>query len=999
MRLHHAYALSIASLVVGCSARGGDGGSGARPTNVGDASTSVSPPSSSPAAPAARFEWPLSARPNATPLRRATDGYVADRAPDIAVHLPSTADGAVRIARDDAHAISVRPLEQGIVVGEPHEGLLVFANAQPSVDLVHVIEARGAEEYRVIRDRAALTVARWEITLDAGIVALRMREGLIEALGVDGNAYFRSPAPVVTDARGVSVRLRPNLTAVDARTYRMELELAASTASLALPMVLDPGWFTTATSLGVARRIQRQARVTTKAGNPGLLVTGGNVDNSASTALSSAEIYDSVAKTWTLAAPMSTTREWHAAATLADGRVIVSGGYGGTGGNALSSAEIYDPMTDRWTAVAPLPATRAEHAMGAGNGKAIAAFGYIDSSGGGVSGNWYIYDVAGNTWTTQTSTSDAKGDVEAVQLASGKTLFVGGSWYGGHSTGEVWDPVAGTLTETLHLATGRYGHALVSNPDGTAVVLGGNDGGGAALTSVEVFDPSSNSFHAGPNLTTGRFWPAAASACTCADGTPNCVVVAGGANSSTLIGTAELIDTRPSSVGATPFGLLVVPRAYGSAASFGGIPFMIAGESQLSSPISSTPSVESVGTAIANGTACKANGNCASGNCVDGYCCNAPCASSCQACDVAGKEGLCTVITGKPHNGRPACGTSGPECASTCDGVDTACKQGLTTTPCGTTSCSGSMLTGLGTCSGDTSNTCNVSATPMACPNHLVCGDPTSCLSKCTRDLDCVTGYVCNVAAGTCGTPGAPDAGTDASPATDATSDAPAPTDAGGEVLATLTDAAPPLPTIPKVGGSFQSCSKDSDCASGFCTDHVCCNSRCDQPCHSCALLQTAGTCTLEPAGVDFRNDCGATGTCTRTCDGAGQCIGAGAGTMCARNVCTGENTGTGPAYCSGAAPSACSNAEVTPFDCSPYACAPAFGACLTTCGTTADCAQGFDCDSSSHTCVAAAASGKGGGCAMGASRTGDSRAVLGVGLALGLLFARRGGRRRRAAA
>jgi hypothetical protein len=48
-------------------------------------------------------------------------------------------------------------------------------------------------------------------------------------------------------------------------------------------------------------------------------------------------------------------------------------------------------------------------------------------------------------------------------------------------------------------------------------------------------------------------------------------------------------------------------------------------------------------------------------------------------------------------------------------------------------------------------------------------------------------------------------------------------------------------------------CSKDSDCESGFCTDGVCCNRRCDGQCEACDFPTTRGSCmpvTGEPRGI-----------------------------------------------------------------------------------------------------------------------------------------------------
>src|SRR5262249_42893514 len=53
---------------------------------------------------------------------------------------------------------------------------------------------------------------------------------------------------------------------------------------------------------------------------------------------------------------------------------------------------------------------------------------------------------------------------------------------------------------------------------------------------------------------------------------------------------------------------------------------------------------------VGNGVACTSAAQCTSNNCVDGFCCDMACSGSCQACDVAGLQGLCKAIpSGAPH--------------------------------------------------------------------------------------------------------------------------------------------------------------------------------------------------------------------------------------------------------------------------------------------------------------------------------------------------------------
>ncbi len=210
-----------------------------------------------------------------------------------------------------------------------------------------------------------------------------------------------------------------------------------------------------------------------------------------------------------------------------------------------------------------------------------------------------------------------------------------------------------------------------------------------------------------------------------------------------------------------------------------------------------------------------------------------------------------------------------------------------------------------------------------------------------------------------------------------------------GDAPSSFDGSAAAFPAIPQIVGAVARCVHDADCTSNHCVDGVCCDTPCTERCHSCAQLAAPGLCMLEPAGVDLRNECGALDTCTGTCGADGACVAAGPGAMCAKNYCTGKSTGSGPAYCA-AAGAACSDAGVVAFDCSPYACAPAFGACLTSCASNDDCIEGFTCEADTKACVPAASPTSSGGCAAGGAPSSAGIGVFAMSLAIGAVRRRR---------
>jgi hypothetical protein len=72
-------------------------------------------------------------------------------------------------------------------------------------------------------------------------------------------------------------------------------------------------------------------------------------------------------------------------------------------------------------------------------------------------------------------------------------------------------------------------------------------------------------------------------------------------------------------------------------------------------------------------------------------------------------------------------------------------------------------------------------------------------------------------------------------------------------------------------GGS--TCTSGTDCASGFCSEGVCCDSACTETCRSCKIPGRIGTCSPYLAGSDPEKECSVgSGGCQSTCDGLGNC-------------------------------------------------------------------------------------------------------------------------------
>lgn len=146
------------------------------------------------------------------------------------------------------------------------------------------------------------------------------------------------------------------------------------------------------------------------------------------------DVYDPGTNTWSTAAPVSTTREGLAAATL-NGKIYAIGGFGGNSGpygsnTYLGTVEVYDPATDTWSAAADVPLPTGGDGLAAAtvSGKIYAMGGHYV---GYVNSNPYhyalrtveVYDPRTDTWSAGKpmqfarwglAASDANGFIYAI---------------------------------------------------------------------------------------------------------------------------------------------------------------------------------------------------------------------------------------------------------------------------------------------------------------------------------------------------------------------------------------------------------------------------------------------------------------------------------------------------------------------------------------------------------------------------------------------------------
>ncbi len=232
--------------------------------------------------------------------------------------------------------------------------------------------------------------------------------------------------------------------------------------------------------------------------NGEILIAGGSSDGTPANALNTAELYNPVAGTFTVAgsgssSEMTAARFEHTATLLQNGQVLIAGGQSSTG--PLSSAELYNPAADTFTATGSLGTARYDAAaMLLTNGSVLIAGG---TGGSGTLNSAELY--AAGTFTSAAGTmTAARTGATATPLLNGNVLVAGGSTDGSTplNTAEIYDTAGGSFSASNStLNTPRFNGTATLLPNGMVLLAGGASG-----STAELYDPDSDKFDATGNL-------------------------------------------------------------------------------------------------------------------------------------------------------------------------------------------------------------------------------------------------------------------------------------------------------------------------------------------------------------------------------------------------------------------------------------------------------------------------------------------------------------------
>ena len=296
-----------------------------------------------------------------------------------------------------------------------------------------------------------------------------------------------------------------------------------------------------------------------------LIVGGLDYSGAVSRELASAELYDPASGTFARTGDMTVGRIGHSATLLPDGKVLIAGG---TVGNApIATAELYDPASGTFSLTGDMrQAQRWHSATLLMTGKVLISGGWSSCCSDAVDPE--LYDPATGVFAT-TGTYAAR-ETAGLLGANATLLRDGRVLLSMQPAAQVYDPVAGTFSRTGSMVTGAgswgvpyyiNGRTATLLDNGRVLLTGGHNEDIGRFKSGELYDPATGRFTATGDM---AFVRDGHTATLLADGT---VLITGGESEAgcaiTSLAAAELYD--PSKGAFSSAGRMNVRREWHTA--------------------------------------------------------------------------------------------------------------------------------------------------------------------------------------------------------------------------------------------------------------------------------------------------------------------------------------------------------------------------------------------------------------------------------------------------
>lgn len=216
--------------------------------------------------------------------------------------------------------------------------------------------------------------------------------------------------------------------------------------------------------------------------NGRVLVVGGQAQFNP--VYSDSSSYDPTTDTWSNAASLQNARTRHTATVLADGKVLVAGGQSWTDWildrHAVSTVELYDPAADTWTPLAPMTEARFGHTATLLQDQRLLVVGGTDDI---RKFGAEIYDPATHNWSPAGTLVHPRLLHSATLLSNGSVMVAGGIGDDSNSMDdvEIFDPATNSWSAAMPLSSPRSGHAAILLSDHALLIIGGASSGSTEL--------------------------------------------------------------------------------------------------------------------------------------------------------------------------------------------------------------------------------------------------------------------------------------------------------------------------------------------------------------------------------------------------------------------------------------------------------------------------------------------------------------------------------------